>query len=379
MSKALDATRVVIVPMHPGHQYHFCRVGLPTYFLGNWDQFMYWRPKPPNVHNLLDSFENSHSDYTWDDYAALLDGGTSIDVERDFDMAWLIFGWQYELFRHRPIPKAYHATKIDEISEATWADMFERDDFAVAAIYPSTAEWVKRRFGVEIPYIPIGLDPEEYAGHTGSNGKILSVIHSWAERGWHYDLYREACEGLPTLHVDHLDTRQRSYRYDELLQVFRESRVYLHDGEREYTIALIEALMAGLPIVSFDLPGISRYVRHGVNGFIGRTPTEIREHCRRLLHDDALAAEMGASSRALALEGYTEERWTRDWRALIGQFLGRSSGGEGRTRRGESRSEDGEPDPREPSPKELLGRLGDSLRKKLSKVREEDPNIYPLF
>ena len=67
--------KVLIVPTHPGVQYHFCRVGLPTYFLGHWDQFQYWRPKPGNVHNLLAAFEEKHLEFGPADYAKLLPKG----------------------------------------------------------------------------------------------------------------------------------------------------------------------------------------------------------------------------------------------------------------------------------------------------------------
>src|SRR5436190_19478514 len=95
-------TRTLIVPTHPGVQYHFCRVGLPTYFLGHWDQFQYWRPMLPNVHNLLPAFEDAQLEYGPEDYARLLDrrqpfeGGAR--YPEGFDVAWLMFNWQFGLF-----------------------------------------------------------------------------------------------------------------------------------------------------------------------------------------------------------------------------------------------------------------------------------------
>src|SRR5215475_3089435 len=101
--------KTLIVPTHPGVQYHFCRVGLPTYFLGNWDQFQYWRPQLPNVHNLVDEFEDA---------------------------------------------------------QAEWGHILGRDDFTVVSFYPNTVAWVKEKFGVDLPYIPLGLDTAEYGGWT---------------------------------------------------------------------------------------------------------------------------------------------------------------------------------------------------------------------
>lgn len=83
---------------------------------------------------------------------------------------------------------------------------------------------------------------------------------------------------------------------------------------------MIEALMTGMPIVSFRIPGIERYVVHGVNGFVGDDAKSIREHCRLLLEDDALAERMGRESRAMAMRDYHEARWTADWRRILGEF-----------------------------------------------------------
>jgi glycosyltransferase involved in cell wall biosynthesis len=313
--------RILMIPTHPGVQYHFCRVGPPIHFLGHWDQFQYWRPQPENVHNLLPTFQDEHLNYGPDDYARLLDG---YDLAHDFDLAWLMFNWQFKLFRNRrAIKKLYRVSKVAELERDEWSELLSRDDFTVVSFYPNTVEWVRDHYGIDIPYIPLGLDPDAYHGWTGEERTILSIIHSYQERGWHYREYREATADLPTLHIDHLDPTQPVRRYDDLQQALRRSRLYLHDGEQEYTITLIEAMMTGLPIVSFELPGIRRYVVDGVNGFVGRSAAEIRDRCRLLLDDAELARRMGAAGRQMALADYHEARWRRDWILAIDRFLAR--------------------------------------------------------
>jgi glycosyltransferase involved in cell wall biosynthesis len=165
--------------------------------------------------------------------------------------------------------------------------------------------------------VPLGLDPNAYGPVTGEDRNVLSIIHSYRDRGWHVDAWTEATRDLPTLHVDHLDPAQPVFEYDDLQRALRRARVYLHDGEQEYTITLIEAMMTGLPLVSFRIPGIERYVEHGVNGFVGETAKEIREHCRLLLEDDDLVHRMGAASRAKAEREFHEERWQRQWVEIL--------------------------------------------------------------
>jgi hypothetical protein len=304
--------QILIVPTHPGVQYHFCRSGLPIHFLGHWDQFQYWRPKPDNVVNVLPRFEDAHLEYGPDDYARLLDD-PAVGYPDRYDLAWLMFNWQVKLFWDRAGKKLFRVAKVAELERDLWARLLDRDDVYVVSFYPNTVEWLKSTFGVDVPYVPLGLDPDAYGPATGEDGNVLSIIHSYADRGWHYHAYREAMEGLPALHVDHLDDAQELYRYEDLQRALRRARLYLHDGEQEYTITLIEAMMTGLPLVSFRIPGIERYVVHGENGFVGETAAEIREACQLLLADDDLAARMGLASRERAVREFNEERWQRQW------------------------------------------------------------------
>lgn len=308
---------VLVVPMHPGIQYHFARVGLPVAILGNWDQFKYWRPKPDNVRNLIADYRPAQLGYTPADYRRLLDGLG--DDMAGCDLAWLHFPWQVKLFADdRRFPKIYFAAKEDELAFDDWARLLDRADFSVASYYPRTTAWLRQHFGVRVAEIELGVDASEYDGWTGELAQVLTVIHSWKDRGWHHHLYADAVRGLAARHVDHLDRAAPPVGYDELRALFRQSRVYLHDGEREYTIVLIEAMMTGMPVVSFALPGIERYVVHGVNGFVAHDAAQAREYCSLLLADWDLARAMGAASRARALARHDERRWRADWQRVIG-------------------------------------------------------------
>ncbi|MDQ3033558.1 MAG: glycosyltransferase [Myxococcota bacterium] len=319
--------KLLMIPTHPGVQYHFTRVGLPTYFLGHWDQFGYWRPQEPNVVNVLPAFEDAQLEWGPAEYAKLLDGTLEgqpqVGWPERYDLAWLMFNWQFKLFRDRPGKKLYRVAKVAELEPEEWDELLGRDDFTVVSFYPNTALWLKQEKGVDVPYVPLGLDAEAYGGWTGHEKRVLSIIHSYRERGWHYRQYREAMEGLPALHVDHLDDAQEKVSYAGIQELLRSSRVYLHDGEQEYTITLIEALMTGMPIVSFRIPGIERYVIDGENGFVCDSASEVRDRCRMLLEDDALAETMGRASRALAVRDYGEARWRAQWIEIVDRYLSR--------------------------------------------------------
>jgi hypothetical protein len=128
---ATEGPKTLIVPTHPGVQYHFCRVGLPTYFLGHWDQFQYWRPRLDNVHDLFPVYEESQLDYGPEDFARMLDAGKpfhgGLRFPEDFDLAWLMFNWQFTLFRERRnILKLYRVAKVRELTHDEWAELLSR-------------------------------------------------------------------------------------------------------------------------------------------------------------------------------------------------------------------------------------------------------------
>ena len=310
---------VLIIPTHPGVQYHFCRTGLPISFLGHWDQFQYWRPQPENVTNVLPSFEDAHLDYGPDDYARLLDS-EAFGWPAHYDIAWLMFNWQWKLFAKRPGKVLYRVCKNAELESHEWDALLARPETRVVSFYPNTVAWLKEHKKVDVPYVPLGLDPDSYGPWSGETKSVLSIIHSYRDRGWHYRQYQEAMKDVPHLHVDHLDEQQEKFDYEGIQKLYRAHRVYLHDGEQEYTITLIEALMTGMPIVSFRIPGIERYVQHGINGFVGDDATSIREYCRQLLSDDDLATRMGEASGSMALSDYGEARWKADWQKLMRDF-----------------------------------------------------------
>jgi len=88
---------------------------------------------------------------------------------------------------------------------------------------------------------------------------------------------------------------------------------------------IIEAMCAGLPIVTTDTGCIVETVENGANGFIvgADDTTALASRILALLRDDELRERMGACSREKYLNYYTLERWGRDICEALGSVLQR--------------------------------------------------------
>jgi glycosyltransferase involved in cell wall biosynthesis len=73
---------------------------------------------------------------------------------------------------------------------------------------------------------------------------------------------------------------------------------------------IVEAMAAGLPIITTDQGAITESVRDGINGFIveKRNPQQIAEKIRFLIDHPDIRKKMGEESRRLYLENFTEEK-----------------------------------------------------------------------
>ncbi|HLJ10300.1 MAG TPA: glycosyltransferase family 4 protein [Planctomycetaceae bacterium] len=101
-------------------------------------------------------------------------------------------------------------------------------------------------------------------------------------------------------------------------------RFYLHPIR--YTslgLALIEAMMVGLPIVGLATTELVTVIENGVNGFIETDPRRLVEPMRLLLDHPEEARRIGEAGRQRALERFDIGRFAREWEATFAAVTGR--------------------------------------------------------
>jgi hypothetical protein len=88
-------------------------------------------------------------------------------------------------------------------------------------------------------------------------------------------------------------------------------------------LAVIEAMMIGLPIVGLATTEMATVIEDGVSGFISTNPDDLIEPMRSLLTDRDLARRLGERARRAAIERFSIERFAREWEETFATVVGR--------------------------------------------------------
>jgi glycosyltransferase involved in cell wall biosynthesis len=78
-------------------------------------------------------------------------------------------------------------------------------------------------------------------------------------------------------------------------------------------LAVLEAMLLGLPIVGLATTELVTVIRNGENGFLETDPSKLIPHMQRLLADPQEARRLGEAARATAMERFNIRRFAREW------------------------------------------------------------------
>ena len=164
-----------------------------------------------------------------------------------------------------------------------------------------------------------GVVAPEHARYTGEVARGLVIVNHLARRGRRlgadvFDHVRrrvpldligmgaEECGGLGEIRHAELPRFAAQYRF-----LFNPIR-YTSLG-----LAVIEAMMAGLPVVALATTEMPTVIRDGVNGYCDTDVDRLIGGMHALLSDPELAQRLGRGARAAAQQRFGIERFTRDW------------------------------------------------------------------
>lgn len=155
--------------------------------------------------------------------------------------------------------------------------------------------------------------------YTGELERALVVVNNIARRGRRlgFDLYsqikREVDVDLVGMgaeeagglgEVQHADLPAFAARYRLFFNPIRYTSLGL---------AVIEAMMAGLPVVALATTEMVTVIKDGVNGFIDTDPQRLVSRMRFLLDNPEEASRLGREARRTALARFGIARFAADW------------------------------------------------------------------
>ena len=86
-------------------------------------------------------------------------------------------------------------------------------------------------------------------------------------------------------------------------------------------LSLVEAMMAGMPVVGIAATELPSVIENGVNGFVDHRVTSILDVSRQLLDDRDLAKEWGVAAQRTARERFNINRFIGDWQSLLNKLM----------------------------------------------------------
>ena len=158
-------------------------------------------------------------------------------------------------------------------------------------------------WGITGKGLPFASDPADYLQPTYERASGLRVANDVVSKrvflAW--DFHEAAFGELPVALVGHNPALgiAAARNWDELKVHFARHRFYVHTADARfedgYNMAMVEAMAAGLPVVSNAHP--TSPLTHGVDGFVATDPIEARAYAEALIGDIELARRMGAAAR----------------------------------------------------------------------------------
>lgn len=170
--------------------------------------------------------------------------------------------------------------------------------------------------------VPAGI------AYRGGRERGLVVVNHLARRGRRLgaDLYAAARARVPLdlvgMGSDELGGLGE-IAHGRLPEVMADYRLFFHPAR--YTslgLAVIEAMMVGLPVVGLATTELPTVIENGRSGFIDTRPELLIDAMRTLLREPELARELGARGRAVALERFHIDRFVADWNRALTRVTG---------------------------------------------------------
>jgi hypothetical protein len=173
-----------------------------------------------------------------------------------------------------------------------------------------------------------GVMVPPHAAYTGATERGLVIVNHLARRGRRLgaDVFAQVRGQVPLdlvgMGADELGGLGEIQHAQ--LPAFAAQYRFLFNPIR-YTslgLAVIEAMMVGLPVVGLATTEVATVIENGRSGYIDTNIDALVERMHELLRDPGLARELGAGARRRALERFGIRRFVHDWERVLAEVTG---------------------------------------------------------
>jgi len=153
-----------------------------------------------------------------------------------------------------------------------------------------------------------------------SNKLLVEVVGEWRHEKLRDEMMRTVEENKLPVVFHPAAEREKKLEFFSKADIF----VFPPCKPEGHPWVIVEAMAAGLPIISTDQGAIVESVIHGENGFIvePNNPRQIAEKISFLIENPDIREKMGAKSRKRYLENFTEEKMIERLQRVFESVIG---------------------------------------------------------
>jgi glycosyltransferase involved in cell wall biosynthesis len=167
---------------------------------------------------------------------------------------------------------------------------------------------------------------EPTVNYTGQLNRGVVVINNLPERGrlLGLDIFLEVRKHVP-LDLVGMGTGELGFGevlHPDLPKFISQYRFFFNPIR--YTslgLAVCEAMMMGLPVVGLATTELSAVIANGKSGFIHTDVNYLIDKMNQLIHNPAMAKEVGECGKAVALSRFNIKRFTHEWEQLFNRVV----------------------------------------------------------
>ncbi len=231
---------------------------------------------------------------------------------------------QYEVLSEdqRKLPSVYLEHNTPEKNPAEQVHVVDNPDTVVVHVTHFNKLMWNNDISRVVKVIDHGITPQPFS-YAGELKKGLVIINHMHQRGRKLggDIYDKIAREVP---VDLVGMGTKEYGglgevLHPQLPAFRSRYRFLLNPIR-YTslgLAVLEAMMSGMPVVALATTEYVTVIKDGENGFINTDTDYLIEQMKRLLNDDELAISLGQNAKATAEKRFSIARFISDWENLF--------------------------------------------------------------